>query len=52
MNFIDKIVDVNGKVIYKFVLKVFSRVKMYELIKKVVFEGMKSVISEEGGIVR
>ncbi|ACM60404.1 penicillin-binding protein 2 [Caldicellulosiruptor bescii] len=52
VNLIDKIVDANGKIIYKSVPKVLSKVKMYESTKKAVFEGMKSVTSEEGGTAR
>lgn len=49
VNLIDRIVDANGKVVYKSKPKVLSRVNMLPATKQAVFEGMKSVTSEEGG---
>ncbi|WP_039767711.1 penicillin-binding protein 2 [Caldicellulosiruptor sp. F32] len=52
VNLIDKIVDANGKVIYNSKPKVLSRVNMSLATKQAVFEGMKSVTTEEGGTAR
>ncbi|MEZ0536101.1 penicillin-binding protein 2 [Caldicellulosiruptoraceae bacterium PP1] len=52
VNLVKEIINSEGKTVYKANKKIVSRIKMSASTKNAVFEGLKSVTSEEGGTAR